>query len=213
MSEPNGINQPLVALKSAIKDASRDRLEAVLRALIERCSPAIIVMEDQLLTDYFDSGSESGEEVEEETSLEIEEVDEKEPSTDETLLPANGRKRKRADTPSHSPSKKRNLYEFCIQCKTEYNVLENDSSECAWLPGTTFPSSLMLYSLTIMFLLPGEYEPDYESDFWADHDENCHGTISQLGDEYPEGFLWDCCNKDGTSEGCTVNKHKRMVVD
>lgn len=36
---------------------------------------------------------------------------------------------------------------------------------------------------------PGEMEPDYEGDSWADHDEDCHGTINSnaLRREYPDG--------------------------
>jgi hypothetical protein len=55
-------------------------------------------------------------------------------------------------------------------------------------------------------------EPDYESSFWADHDENCHGTIDteDMREEYPEGFTWTCCDKLGTEEGCTLSRHQPM---
>lgn len=56
----------------------------------------------------------------------------------------------------------------------------------------------------------GELEVDHEGDFWADHDEDCHGTIdtAEMRVEYPEGFIWDCCDELGDSEGCTVGKHE-----
>jgi hypothetical protein len=40
---------------------------------------------------------------------------------------------------------------------------------------------------------------DYESDFWADHDENCHGVIDteEMREEFPDGFIWTCCNTHG----------------
>lgn len=54
----------------------------------------------------------------------------------------------------------------------------------------------------------GELEPDYDGDFWADHDE-CHGPIDteESRSQYPEGFIYDCCEGDGYSEGCKTGRH------
>ncbi|OPB44872.1 hypothetical protein A0O28_0090100 [Trichoderma guizhouense] len=56
----------------------------------------------------------------------------------------------------------------------------------------------------------GELEPDYDGDFWADHDENCHGTIDtdEMRDEFPEGFIWSCCDKGGDDIGCRWGRHQ-----
>ncbi|KAK7223970.1 hypothetical protein V2G26_011973 [Clonostachys chloroleuca] len=45
---------------------------------------------------------------------------------------------------------------------------------------------------------PGEMEVDDDNDFWADHDENIHGTIDSdwARKEYPGGFIWSCCEKN-----------------
>lgn len=53
-------------------------------------------------------------------------------------------------------------------------------------------------------------EPDDESDFWADHDENCHGTIDSdwAREEYPDGFVWTCCDRLGTAPGCKRGRHQ-----
>lgn len=53
-------------------------------------------------------------------------------------------------------------------------------------------------------------EPDYDGDFWADHDERCHGTIDSdfCREEYPDGFIWTCCEKLGSEEGCREHPHK-----
>lgn len=56
-------------------------------------------------------------------------------------------------------------------------------------------------------------EPDYEGDFWADHDENCHGTIDSdwARKEYPQGFIWTCCDELGDEdedEGCETGPHE-----
>lgn len=54
-------------------------------------------------------------------------------------------------------------------------------------------------------------EPDDVSDFWADHDSR-HGRIEDLGDEYPEGFIFPCCGEPGDSEGCKVGRHVEREV-
>ena len=38
---------------------------------------------------------------------------------------------------------------------------------------------------------PGDLEPDFEDDSWADHDEECHGTIDSnwCRREYPDGYV------------------------
>lgn len=58
--------------------------------------------------------------------------------------------------------------------------------------------------------ISGRLEVDDENDFWADHDEDCHGTIDtpEMREEYPEGFFWTCCDKLGTDEGCTRGRHR-----
>lgn len=51
---------------------------------------------------------------------------------------------------------------------------------------------------------------DWDGDFWADHDENCHGTIdtAEMREVYPGGFLWTCCDEDGTEDGCRRGRHQ-----
>lgn len=55
----------------------------------------------------------------------------------------------------------------------------------------------------------GDLDPDDSHDFWADHDENCHGLIDtdEQRMEFPEGFVWSCCNKLGHRSGCTFGRH------
>ncbi len=52
-----------------------------------------------------------------------------------------------------------------------------------------------------------------DDDFWADHDEDCHGRFDDLVDEpdYAEGFKWSCCDTLGDNEGCKFTKHKAKV--
>ncbi|EJT69656.1 hypothetical protein GGTG_12540 [Gaeumannomyces tritici R3-111a-1] len=84
----------------------------------------------------------------------------------------------------------RQRYEVCEQCNNEYDVETNGPTSCVWHDGET--------------------EPDDDGDFWADHDERCHGTIDSewAREEYPEGFIWSCCDKIGVgAEGCQTGAH------
>ena len=56
----------------------------------------------------------------------------------------------------------------------------------------------------------GDLEIDYESSTWDDWDENCHGTMDTEDnqEEYPEGFVWSCCNKTGEKRGCRQSVHR-----
>lgn len=56
----------------------------------------------------------------------------------------------------------------------------------------------------------GEKKPDHESEFWADHDEACHGRLDDLVDEpdYADGMIWNCCDGELDSEGCSSRSHE-----
>ena len=53
----------------------------------------------------------------------------------------------------------------------------------------------------------GDLKPDWDSDIWADHDEDCRGRIEDQKDDFPEGFVWDCCNRHGDEQGCRIGTH------
>lgn len=56
----------------------------------------------------------------------------------------------------------------------------------------------------------GELEVDYDHYDWPDHDEDCHGTIDSDGlrAEYPECYIWSCCNQPGDASGCKGSRHR-----
>ncbi|KAI4818572.1 hypothetical protein E4T44_06546 [Aureobasidium sp. EXF-8845] len=86
-------------------------------------------------------------------------------------------------------SVKRQRHAMCNNCKEEFDVTENAEDSCEYHKGT-----LEIY---------------WDDDFWADHDEDCHGTIDlDLVDDCPEGFRWSCCNGPGDEEACTIGPHK-----
>lgn len=53
---------------------------------------------------------------------------------------------------------------------------------------------------------------DYESEIWADHDEDCYGALEdciESGDgTYDEGAVWSCCSKSGAAAYCVSSRHK-----
>jgi len=53
----------------------------------------------------------------------------------------------------------------------------------------------------------GSLEADYE--MFEDHDEECHGAIDsrEMQDEFPENYIWSCCDGTGDTEGCTMGMH------
>ncbi|RBR23563.1 uncharacterized protein FIESC28_03745 [Fusarium coffeatum] len=97
---------------------------------------------------------------------------------------------KAADNPTTGLKRKAyNDLFVCVQCDEAFTNEVNTEEPCRYHPG--------------------ELEVDDEGDFWADHDENCHGEIDtdDMREECPDGFIWDCCNELGGSKGCTAGKH------
>ncbi|CZR59438.1 uncharacterized protein PAC_09330 [Phialocephala subalpina] len=80
----------------------------------------------------------------------------------------------------------------CQRCRQRFNVYENKRTACLHHPGTKIPTD--------------------EDGFWDDHDEGVGGVISTLVDEseYEEGFVWSCCEKAISEEGCKKGKHVRV---
>ncbi|RBR23562.1 uncharacterized protein FIESC28_03744 [Fusarium coffeatum] len=79
---------------------------------------------------------------------------------------------------------------ICVQCDCSFYKNGNDKTSCEyhW----------------------GECEPDYESNYWADHDEGSHGPIDTKDNrkDCPEGFVWTCCDKNYTEDGCARGFHE-----
>jgi hypothetical protein len=127
------------------------------------------------------------------------------------------KKRKRTVSITDIEAKKKNQvlvprFAKCIQCNEEYDTTLNSSKACCWHPGKL--ALIVRFPLPLLLLIQrhaGERERDDEGDFWADHDENCHGRISDLEDEYPEGFVWTCCEELGNEEGCERGRHRDTV--
>ncbi|KAI0550645.1 hypothetical protein F4679DRAFT_200268 [Xylaria curta] len=81
---------------------------------------------------------------------------------------------------------------ICIQCQSPFYEEDNDDKACRYHDGYL--------------------EVDDTRDFWADHDEDCHGPIDTDENrvEFPEGFVWSCCDKLGYRSGCTRGRHDAL---
>ncbi|KAF3810316.1 hypothetical protein GCG54_00000360 [Colletotrichum gloeosporioides] len=79
---------------------------------------------------------------------------------------------------------------ICVECREAFD------------PNTSGPRDC--------FYHPGYLEVDDEGDFWADHDEDCHGKIDtdEMREAFPDGFRWDCCGQTGDAEGCHRGSHR-----
>ncbi|GAP87379.1 hypothetical protein SAMD00023353_2700310 [Rosellinia necatrix] len=91
--------------------------------------------------------------------------------------------------PANLKRKATSEIKICVQCQEPFYEEENGDKACTYHDG--------------------DLEEDSDSDVWADHDENCHGPIDTVENrmDFPEGFIWSCCQKLGHRRGCTKGRH------
>ncbi|KAK4163291.1 hypothetical protein QBC43DRAFT_264369 [Cladorrhinum sp. PSN259] len=79
----------------------------------------------------------------------------------------------------------------CGQCKQTFH---SDSNNNGKRPACRYHS--------------GELEVDY--DLWPDHNEKYHGPINTSfhRKEYPDQFVWNCCDEPGNEPGCRRSRHR-----
>lgn len=84
-------------------------------------------------------------------------------------------------------SKQRPKYAKCDRCKQEFDVTKNKKRRCRWHHGSL--------------------EADY--DWFKDWDDRVHGDIDTPENrmQYSEGFVYDCCDENATSEGSQLTCH------
>ncbi|TFK35575.1 hypothetical protein BDQ12DRAFT_687994 [Crucibulum laeve] len=83
-------------------------------------------------------------------------------------------------------------WEMCGNCEEEYDInTRREEDECSFHPG--------------------ELEVVYER--FKDWDENVHGEMDTPENqrEYPDNFIWTCCDEDGSAGGCVHGEHKPAV--
>ena len=52
-----------------------------------------------------------------------------------------------------------------------------------------------------------------DGDFFVDDDYYNNGEYDhgEMLEEYPEGYIYECCDRRGDEEGCTVERHMERV--
>jgi len=128
-----------------------------------------------------------------------------------------GQKRKAKDNAaSESSAKRTKLIEdahHCVRCNKAFLQAENHEKACWHHPGAlmTFPPYLLPWILDIVLTLclDPELEIDYDAPTWEGWNTNALGPMisEENKKEYPEGFVFMCCDKDGTSSGCKLGSH------
>ncbi|CAN8097229.1 unnamed protein product [Discula destructiva] len=103
--------------------------------------------------------------------------------------PASSNPRKRKTTASMMPA------QLCVMCKAAFSPCDNSPTACRCHQG-----QLML---------------DEAHEVWADWDASVSGPQASPDNEedYPQGFIWSCCDEDGTKPGCTKAYHLAVRQD
>ncbi|KAF9443497.1 hypothetical protein P691DRAFT_679399 [Macrolepiota fuliginosa MF-IS2] len=83
-------------------------------------------------------------------------------------------------------------WETCQNCKEDYDVnTEREEGECEFHPG----------------------ELEVDEDGFPDHDEHVHGPMDTKENQrdFPENFIWSCCEGRGHEPGCVKDVHQSAV--
>ncbi|KAM3532735.1 hypothetical protein NHJ13051_000198 [Beauveria bassiana] len=79
---------------------------------------------------------------------------------------------------------------ICVRCEKAFSIDDNEKHDCVYHNGDLYP--------------------DEDDPAWYDHDVRCHGDLDtpENRKNYPEAFLWDCCDEVSTTEGCKMGRHR-----
>ncbi|KAI0201699.1 hypothetical protein F4808DRAFT_35293 [Astrocystis sublimbata] len=106
-------------------------------------------------------------------------------TSDDDAQKASKKQKKSEDTPIAR-------FERCKKCEKTYDVTLNDDTACMTHPG-------ML---------------DIDPEVFPDDDDVQYGIGPDIDvytdwrrEEWPEGFIWSCCDEDCNSKGCQVQRH------
>lgn len=212
-----------VLLKQAIVTAQPSRLRSTLLAVCDNAPEAARIAGSLLLVPEekvrYLSAEESSEE-EEEDEEEDEDVSGRSDRSDErSPHDEMDKRRKKATGSDHAMGlatndlkRMRSRYAMCENCAEEFDVADNVKGSCYWHDGEIAKDPMIpgtAPSLRFANKGAGTLEEDHEGDIWADHDERCHGPIDtdENRSQFPEGFIYDCCEGDGSSVGCKTGRH------
>ncbi|KXJ90530.1 hypothetical protein Micbo1qcDRAFT_205364 [Microdochium bolleyi] len=79
---------------------------------------------------------------------------------------------------------------ICVNCSQEFDWHQNHKRACRSHDGTL--------------------EVDHEDGYWRDCEWDEEIDTPRNRREHPEGFVWSCCDNDGTALGCKRRAHQRF---
>ncbi|GAB1197986.1 hypothetical protein APSETT444_007292 [Aspergillus pseudonomiae] len=171
-------------LLEAIGSASRGTLQSILKAVCRSDqSTRDRVSKSLLITeDQVRPPSPSSEEDDEEcVNSDVEQ------SEDEQSHP----KERNSNQQTPGSKRLRQRYAYCENCEQEFDVTQNTSTSCKYHPDSCYP----------------------DGDFFVDDDYYNNGEYDhgEMLEEYPEGYIYECCDRRGDEEACTVERHMERV--
>ncbi|PWY90689.1 hypothetical protein BO70DRAFT_376559 [Aspergillus heteromorphus CBS 117.55] len=180
-----------IQLYLALQDVSKNTLQDILMSLCYQVPHAYGLVEKRLFVDEdevapVDVTEEEDSDADDDDD-DTEKSDVEDESESEGSNTARKRKRTQPEEDSAGPKKIRLRYAICMNCEEEYDVTDNTSESCKYHPG----------------------EPEPDDDFFAGHDERTWRDIDtpENREEYPQGFIYECCGKNG-EEPCTTDWHR-----
>ncbi|KAL8803940.1 MAG: hypothetical protein Q9200_006025 [Gallowayella weberi] len=184
-------SEQLAAVQIAIDTAQPERLRQALSKICAESAVAAQLAQDILLVPIRRSISPSAEQRDKNDDNETDESESE--SVSDSGSKQEALEAEAASNVALGLKRMRPRYAMCSNCEEEFDVTENQSGGCIYHPG--------------------EMEVDWDGGFWDDHDENCHGPIDDEDRriEYPEGFIYDCCDRKGDSEGCETTRHIEKI--
>ncbi|PMB66019.1 hypothetical protein BM221_008219 [Beauveria bassiana] len=97
---------------------------------------------------------------------------------------------------------------ICVRCEKAFSIDDNEEHDCVY--HNEQASTLRVPIADGHVDDVGDLYPDEDDPAWYDHDVRCHGDLDtpENRKNYPEAFLWDCCDEVSTTEGCKMGRHR-----
>lgn len=216
MSTPHPTMPINVLLRNTINRTGKYRLRVVLLTICAKSQEASKIAEDLFLVfaenvknkvvekdNNSDDNSEDDDEDEDSSSSDEDQGPEDASVQGRGILVSTGQGLKRL----------RSRFATCKTCNEEFDVETNGKESCIWHPGTVlYPpivsSTCFTCRVVIAYHTPGDSEVDDNAECWGDYEiwrEGC--PKEERFDDMPEGFVFHCCEREGTSGGCKIGTH------
>ncbi|KAK8252168.1 hypothetical protein IWZ00DRAFT_553403 [Phyllosticta capitalensis] len=103
---------------------------------------------------------------------------------------------------------KRKRFAICSRCREDYDVKANSWNSCHWHD----EYDVTLNKPDACIRHNGFLEPDEDHSVWDywddDKDGNRWEPYEKVAERYPQGYLWSCCDRRGTTkERCLSTPH------